>query len=245
MFSNYFKEQAEALEKALVRNMRRRSSRSTAKSSTAKKGKDLRLYREFYQFLQQHLPQKFSLAVGKVRNKNHILNRNCDLLIYRKWCADYMQITSDYVLSDDLHAAISLESELSVPHLSSHAAMTRAVKTICSRDESKSESRPVTTYSILFAYNAKHRLKTLKENLERILEDKEIELNRQPDMICLLNQGLLIKDWEIGGRYKGIKTNEDTLLWFYILLLEYLDRDEQLNINLRKYIKGVKEYVEY
>lgn len=259
VFANYLKGQAQALEKALERNMRSRAARSdSARSASARsdsarsaaarstgKGKDLRLYRGFYDFLRAHLPDDFALASGKVRNRNHILNRNCDLLIYRKWCLSYLQLTGDYILSDDLCVAISMEAELGMSQLTSYAALTQALKTICSQEKSGSGSRPVYTYSILFAYRSRHRLKTLKENLERVLEEKEIELNRQPDMICLLNQGLLIKDWEKGGQYRGIKTEEDTLMWFYILLLEYLDRDDKMNINLRRYIKGAKEYPEY
>ena len=64
-------------------------------------------------------------------------------------------------------------------------------------------------------------------------------------MLCVLDQGLLVKDWEAGGEYKAVETGSDTLMWFYILLLEYLDRENKLDLNLRDMIKTTKEYKEY
>jgi hypothetical protein len=64
-------------------------------------------------------------------------------------------------------------------------------------------------------------------------------------MICVLDQGIVLKDWENGGAYRGIETANDTLMWFYILLLEYLDRDGSLGFDPRSYVREPKEYREF
>ncbi len=62
-------------------------------------------------------------------------------------------------------------------------------------------------------------------------------------MVCVLNEGIIIKDWET-QTYKIIETREDTLMWFYILFVEFLDRDSRLRLDLRKYLKEEKQYAE-
>ena len=64
------------------------------------------------------------------------------------------------------------------------------------------------------------------------------------DLICVLDRGILIKDWERAGRFKVVETETDTLMWFYIILLEYIDREGRFQWNLRDYIKNTREYGE-
>jgi len=55
---------------------------------------------------------------------------------------------------------------------------------------------------------------------------------------------LIVKDWESGG-YRAVETGKDTLMWFYVLLMEYLDRDGKVGFDAREYIKSSREYKEY
>ena len=239
MFTEYFQKQGQSLEKALAKRLGKRGVKLPEKE------KDLNIFQEFLTFLKDHVPQEFSLATGKVRNKKHLLNRNCDLLIYRKWCAKFLDLTGGYVLSDSLYSFLSIEANLTAASLATHASLTRALKSLYIGERQFQELEPVPMFSILFAYGSEHSLLFHKQSLMEISQEKEIPVNLEADLICVLGQGLIIKDWEIAGGYKVVETGDETLMWFYVLLMEYLDRDGRLNYNLRDYIKNNKEYNEY
>ncbi len=239
MFTEYFQKQSQALEKALAKKLGKRGVKLPEKE------KDLNIYQEFYTFLKDHVPEDYSLATGKVRNKKHLLNRNCDLLIYKKWVPKVLELTGGYILSDALYGFLSLEANLTAAGLGTHASLTRALKSLYVGEKQFEELEPIPMYSMLFAYGSEHSLLFHKQSLMEISQEKEIPVNLEVDLICVLGQGLIIKDWEIAGGYKVVETGDESLMWFYVLLMEYLDRDGRMNYNLRDYIKNNKEYNEY
>jgi len=209
------------------------------------KEKDLSIYQEFFTFLQEHIPERLSIATGKVRSKKHILNRKCDILIYRKWCSRLLNMAGGYVIIDSLHCFLTLEQELTTENLYFHVALTNAMKSLY---ESVNEVEPgdaIPVFSAAVAYQSSIPLLSHKIAIKDAARERDIPVNHEPDLICVLNNGLIIKDWENGGDYKVVETGPDTLMWFYILLLEYLDRNGEQELDLRNYIKNVREYKEY
>ena len=250
MFTDYFLNRSKELSAALNSGLEKRGLKLPGKE------KDLNLFKEFYTFLREHLPEHFSLATGKVRNKKHILNRNCDLLLYKKWCPKFMEMAGGYIIADTLYAFMSLEAELTTSSLVTHAALTNALKSLyaVSMDGDGEETRLpgqdedyriIPMFSILVAYKSSVPLLSHKLAIKDTSREKGIASNHELDMICILDQGLIIKDWESGGEYKAVETGADTLMWFFILLLEFLDRDNILDVNLRNFIKSTKDYKEY
>lgn len=205
--------------------------------------RDLNIYKGFFDFLREHLPPKFHLATGKVRSKKHILNRNCDVLIYDKLCPRFLSMTGGYVPVDSLFAFMSIETDLSTESLISHALLTRAMKTLYQSVKDIGDEEMVPIFSVLFSHKSRVPLRSHQIAIKDTSREKGINVNNELDMICILNEGLIIKDWENGGSYKAVETGPDTLLWFYVLLMEYLDREGKMN--LRDYIKTAKEYTEY
>lgn len=239
MFEEYFHKQSEALRKSLKENQKE------GDEGAKKKGKDLKSHIELYNFIKNHIPSHFAVSNGKVRNKKHILNKNCDLLIYHKWVPKVMEMMGGYILSDFLYAAMSIENTVSQDGIAQHATLTNALKTLYAGDLDTPENRIVPMYSILFGYHTDMTLRSLRTAIGEIAVDKEIPVNHQIDMICILDRGIIIKDWESGGEYKIVETENDTLMWFYILLLEFLDRDGKVAFDVRDYIKVSREYKEY
>jgi len=239
MFTEYFANSARELQDSLSRNLEKRGVVLPGKE------KDLKIYKEMFGFLQEHLPDRYSLAMGKVRGKKHILNRNCDLLIYQKWCSKLLNMSGGYVPIDTLNSFISLETDLSTESLLTHIALTNALKSLYQSAFELEEDRIVPVFSLILTYKSSVPLMSHKVAIKDASREKGISLNNELDMICVLNEGLIIKDWENGGEYKVVETGQDTLMWFYILLLEYLDRNGDLGVNPRAYIKNVREYKEY
>jgi len=236
MFAKYFQEQSKWLQDAL-------NARLDKKGITPPSEKDLKLFKEFYDFIKDHIPSGFSLAMGKVRNRTHVFNKNLDLIVYKKWCKNFLNLTGGYVLTDQIYSFFSIERELTTDSLLKHVELTNTIKTMYAMDYNLPEEKIIPLYSILFAYNSRVPLLSHKLSLVHASEEKSIPINCEVDLICVLNQGIIVKDWE-QATFKIIETNEDTLMWFYILFIEFLDRDNELKLDLRSYIKEEKQYVE-
>lgn len=235
MFSDYFSKKSLDLTRALKSNLKKQGVKSPGKK------KDVVLFQHFYDFLGEHIPNQFSLATGKVRNKKHLLNRSCDLIVYNKWCEKYLDLTGGYILSDSMYAFMSIEKDVAKSNLQTHANMTRALKSLYATEKEVGDAL-IPVYSILFAYTSSKEPEELIEFSAQINSDKEIAPNQTIDMIVILDKAIIIRDYENSGELKSIITGNDTLMWFYILLMEYLDRDGSLQLDLRDYIKQNENY---
>lgn len=239
MFSDYFLAQSRQLQHAVQERLKQRGVQLPGKQ------KDVRVYKELYDFFKDHLPAGYSFAVGKVRNRKHVLNKSCDLLIFKKWCKKFFDVTGGYVLADQLHVFVTIETDLTTAQLINHAALTEAVKTMYAADRGLDDTAIVPVYSVLLSYRSSIPILSHRVALEDAAREKDTPVTREPDMLCVLDQGIVLKDWESGGEYRGIETGEDTLMWFYILMLEYLDRDGSLGFDPRSYVKEQREYREF
>ena len=239
MFTDYFSAQAAELQKALDANLSRDGAKSPAR------GKDVGAFREFFGFLKDHLPAQFSLATGKVRGKKHLLNKGCDLLIYDRWCSRFLEMAGGYVLVDSVYAAVSLEKELTTQALNAHVSLSSAVKSLYHMSTESPDNQIVPLFTILLAYSSRVPLISHKTAIRDAAQEREVPIHMEPDMVCVMDQGMIIKDWENAGDYKVVETGPDTLMWFFVLLLEYLDRDGVMKYQLRDYIRGNRTYKEY
>ena len=239
MFGDYFQKQSEHLARGLKERMDKRGLVLPSRE------KDISVYKEFYDFLRDHLPPNFSLATGKVRGKKHILNRSIDCLIYWKLCNRIMEMTGGYVLVDHLYTFMTLDHDLTTQQLIAHCTMTKGMKALYAATRDVPDNQILPVFSVLVSYKSSIPLLSHKVALADTAREKEIPINHEPDLVCVLDQGLIIKDWESGGAYRAVETGPDTLMWFYVLLMEYLDRDGKVGFDAREYIKSSREYKEY
>ncbi len=240
MFTNHFIGEAQNLQKSLEKALAKYSSKKPSSSEE----KDLRVFEGFYQFIQKHLPESCFLSSGGVRNQKQILKKNCDLVLYKRWCESYLEMTGGYILTEDLYAFMSIDVEFNASTLNHHVSLTRAIKSLYTSQETDEAKVIIPIYSILFVYHSSSSLLQIKKELEKLIERKEIILSQQVDMICVLDKGFIIKDWENGGIYRGIQSGKDTLMWFYVMLMEYLDQKDRNPIIFRNYVKEGRDYPE-
>jgi hypothetical protein len=233
MFTDYFIKYTQKIKKSL-----------SAEKNEGKKEKDLAGFKEFYTFMKDHLPAHYTVGSGKIRSKKHFLNRTVDLLIYHKRVPKIEDLSGGYILSEFLYAIMSIENKLNAKNLATHIALTSALKTLYKADKGIVDTEIVRMYSLLFALDSDDSLENIRTALVRVSTEKEVPVNCETDLICVLDKGIIIKNWE-SGEFRIIETNEDTLMWFYILLLEYLDRDGEVGFDVREYIKNTKEYKVY
>ena len=61
----------------------------------------------------------------------------------------------------------------------------------------------------------------------------------------ILHKGIVVKNWRERRSFIALETKEDTFMWFFILMNEYLDVKREQNIDFRKYVKKEVVYNEY
>ncbi len=236
MFSEYFVEQSKHLLHSLEKG-----TGSVKKEKT----KDLKQFNEFYRFLKDHIPADLTLAKGKVRNKKHLLNKSCDVLIYEKFVPKILEMGGGYVLADLILAFMTIDEEINARSIDTHLNLTSALKTLYRMDRVIADNIIIPMYSMHFVYNTGIGLEKYRERIYDFSEAKGIPVNSQPDLICVINDGLMMKNWENRGQYVILETGEDTLLWFFILMMEYIDRNNSMPLDLRGLLKVNKRYNEY
>ncbi len=239
MFSDYFIEYSKSLKLSLEKN------RSEAEVSSKTRGKGLKAYNDFFRFLKDHIPETYVLANGKVRNKQHILNKSCDLLIYNKYTPKILDMAGGYILADLVYGFMSLDYSLNQAAMESHSTLTGALKTLYRMDKPIADNEPVPLYSIHFIYNNELSLADYRDYIRKNSSARGMPINAELDLAVVLDQGIMIKNWEDRGRYLILETGPDTLQWFYILLMEFLDRDGANPIDFREMIRTPKRYQEY
>ena len=66
----------------------------------------------------------------------------------------------------------------------------------------------------------------------------------QFEILVVINQGIVIRDWH-QKTYVSLETGEDTMVYFFILMNEYLDAERESELDFRKYVKTDRSYNEY
>lgn len=240
MFSEYFASQSKHLVASIEKSLKEGDQKKG-------KGKNLKAFNEFYKFLKDHLPENLTLATGKVRNKKHILNKNTDVLLYERVIPKAIDLAGGYVYTDLLRAFITLDEKLDDRVIENHVGLTNALKTLYRMDKVIADNEIIHMYSMHVIANGSGigELEAYRDKIEGLSRDKGIPVNSRPDLVVILNEALMLRNWEDGGRYIILETKEDSLMWFYVLMMEYLDQDQKLPIDLRDMIKTNKRYNEY
>lgn len=237
MFTDYFIQQNGVLKESLQANLEA--------AGRTKKGKSLKSFNEFYRFLKDHIPSDFSLATGKVRSKKHLLNKNIDVLIHNRVIPKMLELAGGYVPVDHLYAFMTLDQTITEKTLEHKSSLTNAVKTLYRMEHDTGDYEIIPVFSIHMGYDSEVSLDDYRSILGDLGREGNIPINAEVDLVSVLDQGILLKNWEQGGRYTVLETKEDTLMWTFILLLEYLDRDGKVGFDPRQYIRNPKHYEEY
>ncbi|HOF14608.1 MAG TPA: hypothetical protein PLN01_09820, partial [Spirochaetota bacterium] len=63
----------------------------------------------------------------------------------------------------------------------------------------------------------------LKNDVLDYYVDYSVDSTFEFDIMMTIGKGIIIKDWREKRKFVALETEEDTLLWFFILMNEYLD----------------------
>ncbi|HQL83945.1 MAG TPA: hypothetical protein PK307_17225, partial [Spirochaetota bacterium] len=99
--------------------------------------------------------------------------------------------------------------------------------------------------SFTVAASSKYQFIELKNDIINYYLAKNIEYQYEIDILMILHKGIVVKNWREKRSFIALETNEDTFMWFFILMNEYLDARREPNIDFRKYVKKEVVYNEY
>jgi len=99
--------------------------------------------------------------------------------------------------------------------------------------------------SFLVVSSTKYEFPELKNDIINFYLSKNIEYQYELDILMVMNRGIVVKNWREKRSFIALETKEDTFMWFFILMNEYLDLKKDRAIDFRNYVKKEIIYSEY
>lgn len=236
MLKNYFNE----LNKAFLKKSPTAKSAGKKTSGKSAAGFDGKLLIEK---LDQIIPSGLKISSVKPIDSTGFSPDGSDYIVYREYCKDIAGLLNGYVPFELIHGAFFAIDELKKNTLADALNRVATIKKINRFSEEESE---FSVPCFIFTDGAGYSLQDIKNDVINYYISKGVDPEAEFELMMIFNKGIIIKDWHSGNRsYIGLETGEDTLMWFYILITEYLLVEREEELDLRKYIRSEKVYNEF
>ncbi len=237
MLKSYFLD----MNKKLVKKGASKASSKKAGASKASSGIDEKILCEKLAGL---LPGQFRIDSAKPLDSSGFSPEGADLIIYHEYCRDIVKLLNGYVPYELIYGAVYIVDDLTKASLADVINRVATVKKINKFAETESS---FTVPSFIIANTSSdYPLSELKNDILNYYMSRGIDGDSEFEIMALLNKGVVVKDWHHGNRsFAALETLEDTAMWFYILLSEYLEVEREDEFDLRKYVRSDKVYKEY
>jgi len=189
-------------------------------------------------------PKNLRIAPLKPIDSSGFSPDGVDFIAYREYCRDIDKILNGHIPYELIHGAFFLMETLNKNMLAD--ALNR-VSTVKKLDHFTEEGGKFSIPSFIIANkNKEYRLSELKNDIMNFYISKNTATESEFEIMLVYNEGLLVKDWNRGDhRYIGLETGEDTFMWFFILMNEYLDIEREDVFDPRNYVRSEKVYNEF
>lgn len=191
-------------------------------------------------FLNDYLPKRFGIGNGEVRDRYGSWSRQQDVVIFDVLnCPVLLTSNHSQIFPiDNVFATIQVKSALNKKELVDCSVNIQSVRRLRKASVKtqlapgvSAGGPPSPTAGVVFAFDADTSLKTLKANLLNIQEN--VPLSEKINLICILDKAVfMLLDpaiWsnlpatqEVQVTFAGMDTGKDTLLFFYLQLMQFL-----------------------
>jgi hypothetical protein len=237
MLKNYFNELNKSLSKKAAPAKGAASKKGSAKSASPLDSALL------IEKLDQIIPSGLKISSAKPIDATGFSPEGADYIVYSEYCRDITKLMNGYIPFELIQGAFFTIPDLKKNTIADALNRVATVKKINRFSEEESE---FSVPCFLITGGSDYPILDVKNDIVNYYISKGVDSGSEFEVMMVHNQGILIKDWHSGNRnYVGLETGEDTLMWFYILITEYLsiERDEEFDI--RKYIRSEKVYNEF
>ena len=239
MISKYFKD----FDKKVVKKKKPMSSRIRAKAKACtNRPWMLNIYRDM---LAGVIPSHLIIDAVKPIDSAGFSPDGVDLVTYDKYCRDIIDLMGGYVpyelVYGMFHVVQNLNKDSLIDVLSKIATAKKLNMYAITRKERKGSHIP----SFAVVASSKYEFKELKNDIINFYLSKNIEYQYEIDILMVMHKGIVVKNWREKRSFIALETNEDTFMWFFILMNEYLDVKKDRAIDFRNYVKKEIIYNEY
>ena len=244
MVSKYFKE----FDKKIVKKTATKSSSSQkagAKKTTAKKaGKvsvDIKALKEK---LQNIIVADLTIDSLRPIDSEGFSPDGADLVVYRKYCGDIIDIMNGYVPYELLYGTFFVVPEINKKTLPELLNRVMTVKKLNRFSSNEVDDIQTVIPAFIISFGTDYSLLELKNEIINYYLANNVKSEFEFDLLMISNIGTVVKNWR-EGNFIALETKEDTGMWFFILMNEYLESEREIEIDFRKYVKKDIVYNEY
>ncbi len=242
MIAKYFKD----YDKRILKK-KKASTKAPAKKGKSVAGAggaiDIKTLREN---LSGIIPSFLKLDTVKVIDSTGFSPEGVDLVAYREYCPDIIDIMGGYVPYELVHGLYHVVQDLGRDSLLDVLGKIATAKKLnMYAAEQVEDEAPAALPSFVIAASSKYQFIELKNDIINYYLSKNIDYRNELDILVILNKGIVVKNWREKRSFIALETKEDTFLWFFILMNEYLDVKNIQDIDFRKYVKKEIRYNEY
>jgi hypothetical protein len=240
MIDSYFKD----FEKNIVKKGRAGAKPSKGKAGSKRGSKttiDTGLLKEA---LTPLIPLDLTIEAVRPVDSGGFSPEGVDLVAYRKYCPDIIGIMGGFIPGELIYGFYHIVQELnkdSLEKVLDTIAKAKRLNMFTEADEVGAVPIP----SFVVAANTRYKFSDLKNDITNYYMTKSIEHQYELDILMVLRKGVVVKNWREKRSFIALETMEDTAMWFYILMNEYLDAERVIDIDFRKYVRKDVIYNEY
>lgn len=239
MFSKYF----EKAEKKILKSFKETKKDSGQDSKASKSTKQKIDHSELKKNLNNIIPSSLVIDSVKFIDPSGYSPDQTDFIVYKEFSRDIVNIMGGYVPSELVYGTFHISTKLNKKALNDILKNVIQAKKINRYTDQENISTLIPAFVI--AYDTDYQLPDLKDSLLDHYMSMSIDQTFEVDIIAILGKGLVIKDWRDKRSYIALETGKHTLMWFYVLMNEYLDMDKDNEFDLRNYIQQSERYNEY
>ncbi|MCX8125118.1 MAG: hypothetical protein N3F66_13290 [Spirochaetes bacterium] len=192
--------------------------------------------------LQDIVPTDFVVSDKKPVDASGYVPKTVDYIAYYKKWNIIDQMMNGHIPSELVYATFHVVEKISaqqLPEVLNNVALTKKLNKFAEVEES------VLIPAFIIAANSDIDMPQLKNAILDYYVSRSVSHELEFDIMMIIGKGVIIKDWREKRKFVALETEEDTLLWFFILMNEYLDVDKKHSLDLRNYVKETRRYKEY
>ncbi len=248
MLSKYFSNFDKNITKKSQPSSKKSSKKSTKKTakSTAQKGGKLAIdVKKLKESLNRIVP--FTLAVDSAApvTVTGFSPEGADLIAYKKYNEDIIEMMDGYIPFELIHGTYHVVHKLDKKSLVDALERVVEVKKMNRFSESGSEAYIPPFSSFIITADTTLSFQEIKEDILEFYVSRGIDHDLEMDILALVNRGVVVKNWREKRSFIALETNEDTSMWFAILMNEYLEVEKEVPFDMRNYVRKDIVYREY
>jgi len=239
MITKYFKD----FDKKIIKKKKAGVTDADKKGKApAKAPVDVRMLKEN---LARIIPSNLKIESARPIDTAGFSPDGVDLVAYDPYCEDIIDLMGGYVPYELVYGMFHVVPDLNKDCLIDVLNKVSTAKKLNMYATAPEEGEKAHIPSFVVASSMKYQLNEIKNDIMNYYLSKSVEHQYELDILMVLHKGIVVKNWREKRSFIALETNEDTFMWFFILMNEYLDLKRERSIDFRKYIKKEVVYNEY